>query len=153
MAQALITYDTVHGNTRTIANAIAEGLKASGVGDVVVKGLKEVQESEFREADAILVGGPNHIGGPTRSVKKTIRRIAANDLSGKTIGFFDTYLGGDFRKAVGKMEAELKKRSDRANIVSPGGSFRVNGMKGPIADGEPAKAQEFGKLVASRLTP
>lgn len=151
MVKVLVVYDTRHGNTKTIASSIADGVLDSGVTDVVIRSVGEVDEGEFRDADGVLIGTPNHAGGPTRRVRKLIRDVSGSDLSGKTIGFFDTYMGGDLRKATAKMEAGLRKRSPDANIMSPGGSFRVDRMKGPLAEGEKEKAREFGKALASRI--
>ena len=66
------------------------------------------------------------------------------------MAFFDTYIGGDFGRAVAKMENEFKARNQDAVVVTPGLSLRVEGMKGPLADGELVKGADFGKLVAEQ---
>jgi len=38
-------------------------------------------------------------------------------------------------------------------MVAPGLSIKVEGMKGPITEGEPPKCKEFGIKIATQLMP
>jgi hypothetical protein len=38
-------------------------------------------------------------------------------------------------------------------MAAPGLSIKVEGMKGPIAEGELSKCEEFGAKIASQLIP
>ena len=150
MRRVAIVYESKYGNTAQVAEAIRAALRGAGVSEVVSEKIDSADVNRVATFDAILVGSPNHIGGPTRRVKKFIRSLAAFDLSGKRLAFFDTYIGGDFGKAVAKMENEFKARNQDAVVVTPGLSLRVEGMKGPLADGELVKGADFGKLVAEQ---
>ena len=150
MRRVAIVYESKYGNTAQVAEAIRAALRGAGVPEVVSEKIDSADVNRVATFDAILVGSPNHIGGPTRRVKKFIRSLAAFDLSGKRLAFFDTYIGGDFGKAVAKMENEFKARNQDAVVVTPGLSLRVEGMKGPLADGELVKGADFGKLVAEQ---
>jgi flavodoxin len=145
--RAAIVYESKFGNTARVAETIKEALKGAGVSEVVSENVSSADVNKVVTFDAILIGSPNHLGGPTRRVRKFIRSLAAFDLSGKRLAFFDTYIGGDFGKAISKMQNELKVRNPSAVVVSPGLSIRVEGMKGPLADEELAKGSDFGKLV------
>ncbi|MCJ7490029.1 MAG: flavodoxin family protein [Thermoplasmata archaeon] len=150
MRRVAIVYESKYGNTAQVAEAIRAALRGAGVSEVVSEKIDSSDVNRVATFDAILVGSPNHIGGPTRRVKKFIRSLAAFDLSGKRLAFFDTYIGGDFGRAVAKMENEFKARNQDAVVVTPGLSLRVEGMKGPLADGELVKGADFGKLVAEQ---
>ncbi len=150
MRRVAIVFESKYGNTAQVAAVIKEALGGAGVPEIVSEKVDSADVNRVATFDAILVGSPNHIGGPTRRVKKFIRNLAAFDLSGKRLAFFDTYIGGDFGKAVAKMENEFKSRNQSAVVVMPGLSLRVEGMKGPLADGELAKGTDFGKLVAEQ---
>jgi len=150
LRRVAIVYESKYGNTAQVAEAIRAALRGAGVSEVVSEKIDSADVNRVATFDAILVGSPNHIGGPTRRVKKFIRSLAAFDLSGKRLAFFDTYIGGDFGKAVAKMENEFKARNQDAVVVTPGLSLRVEGMKGPLADGELVKGADFGKLVAEQ---
>lgn len=150
MRRVAIVYESKYGNTAQVAEAIRAALRGAGVSEVVSEKIDSADVNRVATFDAILIGSPNHIGGPTRRVKKFIRSLAAFDLSGKRLAFFDTYIGGDFGRAVAKMENEFKARNQDAVVVTPGLSLRVEGMKGPLADGELVKGADFGKLVAEQ---
>jgi flavorubredoxin len=145
-----IVYESKFGNTARVADAIRDGLKGIGVSDVVSETVDSADVNKVVTYDAILVGSPNHIGGPTRRVRRFIRSLSAFNLEGKRVAFFDTYIGGDHGKAVAKMHNELKARNPDAAIVSPGLSLRVEGMKGPLAEGEISKATDFGRQLGDQ---
>ena len=54
----------------------------------------------------------------------------------KWVAVFDTYLGGDFEKAVKKMEKRIGEKVLSLKLITSGLSIRVDEMKGPILDGE-----------------
>ena len=72
-------------------------------------------------------------------------------MKAKWVAVFDTYLGGDFEKAVKKMEKRINEKIPRLKLIVPGLSIKVGGMNGPIVDGELPKCKEFGKKIADQL--
>jgi flavodoxin len=155
MVSVLVTFDTKYGNTQRAAEAIAEGLKSARDIKVTVLNIKKVDSKTIPTFDAFLVGGPAHFGGPTGTTKDFIKKLGKLELGGKRIAVFDTYItnprGSDFEKAARKMEELIRKEAPSLTIVSPRLSVKVSGMKGPIADGELPKCQEFGKRIAAVL--
>lgn len=147
MRRVAIVYESKYGNTAQVAEAIRAALRGAGVSEVVSEKIDSADVNRVVTFDAILIGSPNHMGGPTRRVRKFIRSLAVFDLSGKRLAFFDTYIGGDFGRAVTRMEDEFKARNQDALVVTPGLSLRVEGMKGPLADGELVKGADFVKSV------
>ena len=101
--------------------------------------------------DAILIGCPNHFGRATLGIKGFINKLGKLNLEGKLAAVFDTYMGGDFEKAVKKMEKQLGEKVSGLKIPVPGLSIKVEGMKGPIAEGELPKCREFGAKIAAQL--
>ena len=151
MAKIIVVYESKYGNTRLVADKIVEGMReVSGV-ETVLGELKEVDPNRLTDFDAILVGSPNHIGSATRSIRKFIDKLGKLDLEGKLAAVFDTYLGGDFEKAVKKMEKQISKEAPGLKLATPGLSIRVEGMKGPIAEGELPKCRDFGVKIANLL--
>jgi flavodoxin len=147
LRRVAIVYESKYGNTAQVAEAIRAALRGAGVSEVVSEKIDSADVNRVVTFDAILIGSPNHMGGPTRRVRKFIRSLAVFDLSGKRLAFFDTYIGGDFGRAVVRMEDEFKARNQDALVVTPGLSLRVEGMKGPLADGELVKGADFVKSV------
>jgi len=74
------------------------------------------------------------MGGPVRGIKKLIDKLGKLDLRAKWAAVFDTYVGGDFEKAVKKMEKRIAEKVPGLKLIASGLSIRVEGMKGPIVD-------------------
>jgi flavodoxin len=98
-----------------------------------------------------LIGSPNHFGGPTRGPKKFIDKLGKLPLKGKMFAVFDTYIGKDFEKAVKKMEKRINEKAPGLKQIAPGLSIKVQGIKGPILEGELPKCKEFGKKIATQV--
>jgi len=60
-------------------------------------------------------------------------------------------LGKDFEKAVKKMEKQIGEKAPGLKLLAPGLSVRVDGMKGPITQGELPKGKDFGVKIATQL--
>lgn len=63
MVKAIIIYEPRYGNTKLVAEKIAEGINEVGGTEVSIKELREADLSEVSECDVILIGSPNHFGG------------------------------------------------------------------------------------------
>jgi flavorubredoxin len=122
----------------------------TGAGTILNE-LKEVNLNKLVDFDAILLGSPNHIGNATRGIRKFINNLGKLNLEGKLIAVFDTYMGRDFEKAVKQMEKEIIQKIPGVKMATPGLSVQVNGVKGPITEGELVKSKEFGSKIATQL--
>jgi hypothetical protein len=49
------------------------------------------------------------------------------------------------------METRINEKIPGLQLIIPGLSIQVTGMKGPIAEGELPKCVEFGKKIATQL--
>ncbi len=63
--RAVIIYESMFGNTHSIANAIAKGLEP--LDNVVVVPVVEAGRERSRDSDLLLVGGPTHFHGISRT--------------------------------------------------------------------------------------
>ena len=151
MAKAIVIYESKYGNTKLAAEAIVNGIREISEVEPVLAELKEVSLNQLTDFDAILVGSPNHMGSATRGIRKFIDNLGKLNLEGKYTAVFDTYLGGDFEKAVKKMEKQISEKVTQLKLAVPGLSIRVKGMKGPIDEGEIPKCKEFGVKIATLI--
>jgi hypothetical protein len=55
------------------------------------------------------------------------------------------------KKAVTKIEKQIVDKSSGPVIAASGLSVGVDGMEGPIAEGEPSRCREFGASIARGL--
>ncbi|MGD8507012.1 MAG: flavodoxin family protein [Candidatus Bathyarchaeota archaeon] len=151
MAKVIVAYESKYGNTKLVAQTIIEGMKEVEGLEVVLSELREVDFDEIPEYDAILIGSPSHWGGPTRGVRKFIDKLGKLRLEGKLFAVFDTCLGGDFEKAVKKMEKRISEKISGVKRIAPGLSIKVQGMKGPLIEGELSKCKDFGNKIATQI--
>jgi hypothetical protein len=171
---ALVVYESVYGNTKAIAEAIADGLRTAGAVDVMEVGAAPTTLAE--DVDVLVVGGPTHAHGMTtadtraNAAKKADRgpvseRIGVREwLSGLPVGTptvaaaaFDTTLKGPsllWGSAARGVEQALRDHHFR--ILRRATSFHVNGPFGPVydavAEGELDRARDWGKELASRVS-
>ena len=150
MPKAIVIYESVFGNTKHAAETIIEGMKGAGV-DATLSTPKELDPNQLTDSDAVLVGSPNHMSGATRGIRKSIDKLRKLKLEGKIIAVFDTHAGNEYEKAVKKMEKQIGEKAPGLKLASPGLSIRVEGMRGPITEGELPKCKEFGIIIANQL--
>jgi len=151
MKRVIVAYESKYGNTKVAAETIVEGMGEVGGIETIIRRAKEVDFDEVSKCDVILIGSPNHIGGPTRSVRKLIDKIGKLDLEEKQVAVFDTYLGKDFEKAVKKMERRINEKAPVLKLIVPGLSIKVQGMRGPVLDEELPRCKDFGRKIASQI--
>jgi len=151
LARVFIVYDTKYGNTKLVAEKIAEGIREVKGIETEVSDVKKVDLKKIDSFDAILIGAPTHFGSPSRTIMKFIDKLGKLKLKAKGVAVFDTFLGEDFEMATKKMENRLHEKIPALKLMTPGLSIRVDGMKGPITEGELPKAIEFGKKIAAQL--
>ena len=142
--KALIVYDTKYGNTKKVAELIAEGINSVEGNEITINNVKDVDLNKENSYDMILIGSPNHVGSHTKSVKKFINKLSEALLKINSFAVFDTYLSKDFEKTVKKMEKQISERMPDLKKAAPGLSIKVEGIKGPITEIDLPKCKEFG---------
>jgi NAD(P)H dehydrogenase (quinone) len=71
MSGILIIYYSLSGNTKKMAEAIAEGIKKEGLG-AVIKKVKDVAVDELLKYKAIVIGSPTYYGTMAAEIKKLL---------------------------------------------------------------------------------
>ena len=153
MPKVFVCYDSKYGNTKIVAENIMKGLeKVKGL-EVTIGYVKGIEPKNLVNYDMIIIGGPNHMGRTSRTIKKFVNRLTDTDLRTKKVTVFGTYAGKArvVDRAVRKLENLVKKKLSGIKFVSPTLSIRVNKIRGPIIDGELPKCVEFGKKIANQL--
>lgn len=166
----LVIYESMFGNARTIAGAIADGATPFGMVETV-----EVSQAPLainEEFDLIITGGPTHAFGmsqkatradaATKADRPLISRetgirewLEAATLDGHVYAAaFDTSTSkprwlGFIGSAAGKIEKRLKRLG--FTIAAPPGNFYVTDTLGPLMDGEIQRAREWGHQVAGKV--
>ena len=151
MVKIFIIYDTMYGNTRLVAENIMKGMNEIEGIEIAIRDIEEVDLEDISDSDAILIGGPNHWGNPTRIIMKLIDNLGNIDLKTKWMAVFDTYLGWDFKKTTMKMEKRISEKIPGVTIIASGLSVKVKEMRGPLNEDELSKCRDFGMIVANHL--
>jgi len=86
--RALVVFESIFGNTRTVAEAIGEGL--SSTHEVVVVSVGAVTAEQVATADLLVVGGPTHVHG----LSSDMSRSGVEDTAAKSGG--DLMLDPDY---------------------------------------------------------
>ncbi|MEX2750396.1 MAG: flavodoxin family protein [Candidatus Freyarchaeota archaeon] len=151
MSKVLIVYWSKYGNTKQVAEAIAKGIIEAKKAEVMVKNVKDAEPEEVPKYDALIIGSPNHGGGPVGDIKNFLKKLEKINLKEKSVAVFDTHARDDI-KTVQKMEKQIREKLPGLKLVAPGLAAQVKGfLKGPLVEGELAKAEEFGKNIAQKI--
>ena len=151
MVKVFVVYDTKHGNTKLVAENIIDGLEDVEGIETAISDIEKVDLDNIPDFNLVLIGSPNHMGGPVRGITKFIDTLGKLELEGKRVAVFDTYMGGSFNKAVQKMEKRIIEKAPGLELIVPGLSVKVEGMKGPIAEGEIVNCKKFGHKIANQI--
>jgi len=152
MKKAIVVYASKYGNTKRVAEGIADGMRSVPGIEVILSEIESTDVKQLAAFDAVLVGSPNHMGKPFNSIKDFIKGLGEAEQEGKQVAVFDTYTGANLQKAAKKMEEQIRQEAQGLNLISPGLSIRVDSTKGPISDGDVPKAREFGSRIAALIT-
>ena len=153
LTKIFIAYDTKYGNTKLAAENILEGIKEVDGIEASIGYVKEIDIGKLADHDLIVLGAPNHMGRPSQTMKKFVNRLAQLDLKAKNMAVFGTYAGRARTpdRAVKKLEKMVEEKLPNQKLISPSLSIRVNGIPGPIVEGELTKCKDFGKRIADQI--
>jgi flavodoxin len=150
--KVFVAYDSKYGNTKLAAERILKGIKDVEGFEATIGYVKEVDAEEVADYDVLVLGGPNHMGRPSRTIKKFVDKLTELDLKAEYVAVFGTYAGRirTLDRAVKKMEKIVEKKLPNVKLILPSLSVRVNGVTGPVVDGELPKCVDFGQKIASQ---
>ncbi|UQU61840.1 flavodoxin [Couchioplanes caeruleus] len=161
--KALIIFESMFGNTRSIACAIAEGLQETyevNVADVSGR-------PRAYGIDLLVVGGPTHAFSMSRAStredaarKGTVRQGSAGTglrdyfdsspvLHGIPAAAFDTKINKPLVPGSAARRAQKELRRLGCRIVLPAENFLVTDTTGPLVEGERERARQWGAALAA----
>jgi hypothetical protein len=163
--EALVVYESMFGNTRRIAEAVAAGLGESM--GVTLGGVEDAPTAPGEGVGLLVLGGPTHAfsmsragtradahdkGAPGTAESGGLREWVAGLPSGPhptLVATFDTrvlkvrHLPGSAARAAAKAV-----RRHGYHLVLPPESFYVLDVDGPLADDEVRRAERWGLQLA-----
>jgi hypothetical protein len=161
---ALVVFESAWGNTRQIAEAIAEGLGPGTVSTVVP--VASAPPLDQVHADLLVVGAPTHAFGLSRpgtredaherggaELPSGVREWidAGTVATGRLVATFDTHVRHPNLPGTASRAAARKLRHLGYEIVLEPEMFWVDGMEGPLLVGELERARAWGAELARKV--
>jgi menaquinone-dependent protoporphyrinogen IX oxidase len=152
-----VIFDTSHGNTKKIAETIAETLKESEI-EVDLFDVKEAKKLSTNDYNFLVLGSPTKFGTMSFAIKFFLGKIKSEEWMNKPFAAFDTEnpenveqsrLQNKEWSAAEKIAAKLKEKNMKQLL--PVLKALVLGMKGPLVDGEIARTKDYAKELATKL--
>jgi len=143
---ALVIYDSKFGNTRKIAEAIAEFLQPYG--QIHLLPVAEVLPDSLGGYDLLVAGCPTQGHGSSPAFHELLAAVPDGSLNGETALIFDTRYQLP-RWLTGSAADQIAKTFKRKGCdqVAPPESFFVTAKEGPLVEGEIERAIEWVKVA------
>jgi hypothetical protein len=172
--RAIVVFESMFGHTQQIAESIGEGLRGRLDVEVVEVGSAGDLPEDL---DLLVVGGPTHIWGMSWPSSRKDAREQAREMERETVSrgigvrdwlrklgtppgnraaaAFDTALRRTgwfpYGSAARRIASRLRRRGHR--LIADPEQFFVEGIKGPLENGELERAANWGEGLAARLNP
>jgi menaquinone-dependent protoporphyrinogen IX oxidase len=155
--KGIVIYDTSYGNTKRIAEAIAETLKESGI-EVDLFYVKDVKKLSAKNYSFLVLGSPTKFGTMSLAVRFFLGKVKSGEWMNKSFAAFDT----ENPENVERSQAENKEwsaaekiaeklRDKKMNQLLPVLKAIVFGQKGPLKEGEIERTKDYARQIATKL--
>ena len=137
----IVIYDSLYGNTRKVAEAIALGL-----GNIkYALNIKDVSLRNLYQAELLVIGSPVHKRSPSIKTLQLLQSLGKRTLRSEVSAFdtkYDRFFAGN---ATGKIVSKLKRAG--GHVLSGPRHFIVSGKEGPLLEDQLERAIEWGKQL------
>ncbi len=148
---SLVVYYSKFGNTKRVAEAIAEILQSAG--PVRIMNLESVSISDLKGLNLLVVGVPTHRMNLPEEVRFMLKKYSRRILRSTYVAAFDTSYEMSrwlaFFTARRKLMLRLRRLGGK-RIVRPE-TFRVVEKKGPLHEGELERAKSWASSMLMRM--
>jgi menaquinone-dependent protoporphyrinogen IX oxidase len=155
--RGIVVYDSSYGNTKKIAETIAETLKESGI-EVDLFYVKKVRKLSAKNYDFLVLGSPTRFGTMSFAVRFFLRKVKSKEWMNKPFAAFDTENPENIEQARienkewSAAEKIAKKLTEKKmNQALPVLKAVVLGWKGPLQEGEIERTKEYARELVIKL--
>jgi len=155
--KGIVVYDTSYGNTKKIAETLAETLKEPGI-EVDLFYVKDVKKLNGEDYDFLVLGSPTKFGTMSFTIKFFLGKVKSEEWANKSFASFDTENPENVEQArIQKKEwsaAEKiaeKLREKKMNQLLPVLKALVLGQKGPLVEGEIDRTKDYARELVAKL--
>jgi menaquinone-dependent protoporphyrinogen IX oxidase len=150
--KGIVVYDTSYGNTKKIAETIAETLKESGI-DINLFHVKEVKKLNAKDYNFLVLGSPTKFGTMSFAIRFFLGKVKSEEWMNKPFAAFDTENPENMEKKEWSAAEKIseKLRDKKMNQLLPVLKAAVLGQKGPLQEGEIERTKGYAKELAVKL--
>jgi len=150
--KGIVVYDTSYGNTKKIAETIAETLKESGI-EVDLFDVKDVKKLSGKDYGFLVLGSPTKFGTMSFTIRGFLGKVKSEEWVNKPFAAFDTENPENVEKKQGSAAEKIaeKLKEKKMNQLLPVLKALVFEMKGPLVEGEVERTREYAKSLAAKL--
>jgi menaquinone-dependent protoporphyrinogen IX oxidase len=150
--KGIVVYDTSYGNTKKIAETIAETLRESGV-EVDLFDVKDVKKLSRKDYDFLVLGSPTRFGTMSFAIRGFLGKVKTEEWMSKPFAAFDTENPENIEKKEWSAAEKIseKLRDKKMNQLLPVLKALVLGQKGPLKEGEIDRTKDYARELAIKL--
>jgi menaquinone-dependent protoporphyrinogen IX oxidase len=150
--KGIVVYDTSYGNTKRIAETIAETLRESGI-EVDLYDVKNVKKLSAEDYDFLVLGSPTRFGTMSFAVRGFLGKVKSEEWMNKPFAAFDTENPENIEKKQGSAAEKIseKLRDKKMKQLLPALKAVVLGQKGPLVEGEIDRTKDYARELSTRL--
>ena len=144
MPKALVVYATRSGQTQSIAELVAEGIRFTGADAVVVNSTSLTKEQDLEGYDAYVFGSATYHGEMMQTMKTLLFLVAKMNLEGKAGGSFGAF--GWSGEAPDRIY-ETMENIFKMDMVGTPLRLKSSSLQGGLQ-----MAQYYGRAIGKKIT-
>ncbi len=151
--KGIVIFDTSYGNTRTIAEAISETLKESGI-EADALYVKDVKKLKAKDHDFLVLGSPTRFGTMSLTVKGFLGKVKSEEWAGKPFAAFDTETAENIEKKEGSAAEKIaEKLTERqmSQLLPVLKAVVTSTMHCSLVEGEIERAKDYARRLGIEL--
>ncbi len=144
--KALVVYDSNYGNTKLVAEEVAENL-GNHVRTIAVR---DFEVKDMVGIELLVLGSPINGWRATDKTMKALEKFKEHDFDGIKFTTFDTrikmFIHGDAKDKLAEVIADKG-----GQLIAEPREFYVTGREGPLFEGELKSAADWAKEINSKF--
>lgn len=148
---ALVVYHSQFGNTRQVAEAVAEVFHGAGAARTL--SAEQLTAADLQDIDLVVMGAPTHKMNLPQAVRPVFEALPRRILRGVPVAAFDT----SYRMSAFLARFTAAKRVDRklrrlgGKRIVPPETFHVHhDHEGPLYEGEIERAETWAEAILAK---
>jgi len=160
--KGVVVYDTYFGNTKRVAEAIVEEIKAAGH-EAELRSVREKYSSP-PQGDFMFVGSPIRVAKVSRKTKRFVKKLDLESWRNRPMAVFVTVAPPKKEPVTEKEKASMEKwvytggpklrdlaKERGLNVVDRVLHVAVKDMKGPLVDNAVDQTKEYVREFVSAM--